>query len=167
MRSVYNRCISYAHKLDPISYKDLVSDAWLYNFKREGTDLFDKHPGYAMKCVKYIWLSNDRKQRYMYEGELYRYQFHDPENFIIKHHYTPDREITTEYFYKELHKRVDAYRSKSNCSLDPRILRRFLDLLDSGLTIKEISEEMEMSVKRLHYYKNKLKTIVNEINEAT
>ena len=176
MRSVYHRACSYAFKCSPQLSKDLVHEAWLRHYRKEGTDLFDRDIFIVLRWVKNVWFNELRSRMYMKDGEYRNRQFFTPSeewsddasNIILRSSYAlPDSEIITREFYEDLFKRVDGPQETIGThnngyvkKLDPSVVKKLLELLDVGYKSAEICEEMNISPQSLYYYKKKLQKII-------
>lgn len=174
MNLTYRRALSYAWKCCPPLSKDLTHTAFIRHFDRHGTNLFERDIYVVLRWVKNVWFNELRSSRYQKDGELYNRQFFTPSedwsddpNCITLQSPTglPDSEIITKEFYQELFNRIDNYTNGRalGCKIDTNILRQIVELLDGGYTYPEICEELGMSAQRVHYYKKKIKGIIQDM----
>lgn len=165
MRSVYRSCLSYAYKCaGPELFKDIVQDAWLRNYESDGTNLFDKPLPYAIRAIKYRWLNEITDRRYMYKGELYYKQYTDAADLNISHSNTSDQQLITSQFYEELYSLIDQYQVSKNYpkrGVTKENLKDLVIKLDQGWSIPEISKQTGIPTKVLHYYKTKIRKIID------
>jgi len=161
MRSVYDRACSYAWKCSPWLYKDLVHHAWLLNFEKDGTNLFDKDIYHVLRCIRNAWFNEIKKGKYMYEGEFYKKDFVSNER-LINSEPLPDQQLITKQFYDELYKRVSSYFSGHPIgkSIRPETLIQFVSLVDQGYSNPEIAEVLEVTTQAVYYYRKKIKSII-------
>lgn len=171
MKSNYRRALDYAWVCCPPLHLDIVHTAFVKHFDKHGTNLFEQNIFLVFGWIKNTWGAEILKGRYQYNKEVFTRQYSSitedaPDSVCLRSTMAaPDAEIITKEFYEELFKRVENYQSghPKGWTLDTKVLRRFLDLIDEGYTFPEISEEMGISPQKLYYYKKKLKTIINQM----
>jgi hypothetical protein len=169
--TVYERCRKYARKCCPDLEIDIVHQAFILHHKTHGTNLFDKDIYVALRWVKNVWFNILNETRYVYNHEKHYYQFQEVSTSWPSGSKT-DGELITKDFYENLFKQIDEYQAPKHkgrnnpslgASLDPKILRRFAEMLNEGWTIPEISKETGYSSQRLNYYKLKLREIIKHM----
>jgi DNA-directed RNA polymerase specialized sigma24 family protein len=167
MRENYQRALRYAMKCCPPLYKDLTHTAYIRHYNKHGTNLFEENLGTVLRYVRNVWFNEVRDRKYQKSGELHTKQFVDIDDLPLSSGQPPDSILISKEFYEELFRRVDNYNSghRTGWSLSSSVLRKFLDLLNQGYKSSEICEEMNISPQTLHYYKKKLKTIINQMDE--
>lgn len=116
-----------------------------------------------LRWVKNVWFNEIRQSKYQRNGELFSRQFYDVTDLNLSSGLPTDSQVITKEFYQELFKTIDGYNSGHQCSVDPKVLRRFVELVDEGYTYPEMCEEMGMSAQRLHYYKKKLQKLIRQM----
>lgn len=172
MRSVYDRCCSYAWKCSPLLYKDLVHQAWIVNHDKDGTNLFDKNIFYAFKCIRWVWFNEIKRGKFSVGGKNEKREYFnrvrlDLEDIAPLRSNTraQDDELITREFYEELYRRIDSYNSGHplGASINPQTLRTFTEMLDQGYSVPEIARRLDVTVPAAHYYKKKIKTIIEQM----
>jgi DNA-directed RNA polymerase specialized sigma24 family protein len=169
VKSNYRRALSYAFKCNPALYRDFVHQAYIQNYQKDGSNLFEKDIYHILRYVRNVWFTYIRDSRFQYKGERYQRQFFDvdPEvagSFTPTTHLTPDRLLISKEFVEEFWKQINNYNSGQNSSIEVENLRTFVLLVEDGFKQKEIAELMGESVQRINYWSKKVKEIVKMIH---
>lgn len=170
MRSHYHRACSYAFKCNPTLYKDLVHQAYIQNYGKDGSNLFDKDILFILKCVRNVWFTYIRNSKYQYEYQTYQKQWYEisdnyeDHGYSHSHNMTPERLMVSQEFVDEFHRRVATYHSGDiHQSINTETLQNYVQLTEKGFNQKEIASLMGTSPQLINYYSRKIKNIVSEI----
>ncbi len=177
MQKAYNLALRYAHV---ISYgndsKDLVHNAYIQYFELTGGNLFDTHIRYVFGCVKKAYQRRFRATQYIKNRELITRKFEGLDfiqvpdtslqadaNIILR-----EEELLRECFVRDLKKEVEAYQTvgyKANNKLGRTALPTVLQGFEQGKGVVQISKEMNVSSQTVSYYKSKIKTIAQRMQD--
>src|SRR5687768_862434 len=164
MRENYQKALRYAMKCGGPLYKDLTHAAYIRHFNKFETNLFDQNIYFILRYIRNEWYIELNRWKYMSEGVYYKKQFLTAEDLpLCSKTLLPDEELISKDFCEALFKQVDDYHTGTIRSLNPKVLRNFLELLDAGYTSAEICEQMNITHQMLYYYKKKLQKIINEM----
>ena len=151
--SPYKRALHYAYVLDPQNYRDHVHNAYIYHHKKTGENIFERHTGYILRCVKYMWLWH-RSNRTFHK------EFVD---YVDEDHFTtlsPDRLFEANERVDAIRKRIASYHSGADSSINPELLSECLGYIEDGYTGNEISKMMGISAQTASNYKKKIKQLI-------
>ena len=152
--SPYKRALHYAYVLDPQNYRDHVHNAYLYHHDKTGGNIFEKHTGYILRCVKYMWLWHRSNRTFHKEFVEY----------VEEEHFTtlsPDRLLEASEGVDAMRKRIASYHSGAKASIDPDLLEQCMTYLEEGYSGNEIGQKMGVSFQTASNYKKKLQTILS------
>jgi hypothetical protein len=161
----YRQALRYGFKCSRLLGADLVHEAFVMNYRKDGSNLFDKEIFTILNFVKYAWLTERRKIQYMYHGEI---KFRAFEELVPSSATIPADDFSDKQFEELILSKIRNYKSSvKNNSIDPDRLVNVYHLLMSGYDTQEIAKRMEISGTTSRYYKNKLKSIIGSMTELT
>lgn len=146
---VYWKARSYAFRLEPGLYRDLVHDAFLDYAVKRNKNLFDEPLGVIFRVIKNKFF-DFLKAKYVRNYEEYN-----------------DHLITTTtpidiLEYQELDERIKGSPSMlNNNNSKPEILQAIIDLKLRGFTNTEVAEELNLSKALIGYYLKRLMSYIN------
>jgi DNA-directed RNA polymerase specialized sigma24 family protein len=167
MKNNYQRALSYAWKCNPALCRDFVHQAYIQNYNKDGTNLFeDKGIYYILRCVRNVWFTYIRDSRFQYRGEHYRKQwFEVTDNLNSAKTPSPQALLESKEFIENFHKQLtQSQQNKERKHVPAETLHEVVRLLEEGYNKTEIAEILNTSPQVIGYYSKKIKTVINRMN---
>lgn len=147
--AAYWKARSYAGKLTPQNYRDLVHDAYIVWYNKTQRDLFTEHVGVITKTIKNIYFSSYIKNKtYSYNGVRYAKEF-IPIDEDLNPITTYDNPIEILIRKEERLKRLVRLQQIRNDLTEKE--KQVFDLTVEGYSTKEIKEELNISTAVLSH----------------
>ena len=147
----YQQARSYAYKLDPILYRDLVHDTYV-SFQNRGRDLFSEPLPLIFRAIKYTFWDY-LKHKYG-TGDV-RYVLEPYQEQITE--ITPFEELVA----VELEEKIEDGLQTITPRDKPQILKQIVHLKCRGFLNTEIAEHLGVSKHLIGYYLKQLMSFIN------